>query len=425
MAWTARRASVSGEARTGSGVASLLARVALTPAGGVVLVVCGVAWFVARALGARSLFLLVYLGVLAVFISWVVTRRRPALAVSRSELSLRMREGQSATVTLQLHADRRVSTVVVEEDLPPELGATIRVPIASLGAAQDDEHRYSFTPRRRGVYRVGPASVVWSDPFGLTVHRLPLAEPVEVIVHPATEPVHDRVLTRMWEDPPIRPPSSKPWPTGFEFYGMRDYVPGDDLRRVVWSAVAKTDRMLVRESEQGITDRVTIVIDTDREWHSPGDPSETFETGIRAAASLGTHHLTEGFSVSLLAGGRRLATNLRGGTGPRIALLDELARLDRDRHPLRASGQDLIAEGRRGAHLVLLTPHLDDDASATLRLVLERGSSVTVAALVWDETDPQLLARAAALGCEVVQVPVGASLEGVFAHQVLGSRIRA
>jgi uncharacterized protein (DUF58 family) len=422
---TRRLGRLTGGARGSNAIAIALARAQLTVTGGVVLLVCVVAWFLARALGARALFLLVYLGVLAVIVSWVVTRRRPALVVDRSDIALRMREGQPATVTLTVRAERRVTTVVVEESLSRELGPTVQVPIASLSTSSEHAHRYTFTPTRRGVYRIGPTAAVWSDPFGLTVHRVDLAGAVEVIVHPATEPVHDRVLARMWEDPPIRPPVSKPWPTGFEFYGMRDYVPGDDLRRVVWSAVAKTDRMLVRESEQGITDRVSIIIDTDREWHSPGDPSDTFETAIKAAASLGAHHLGEGFSVSLLAGGNRLATRLRGGAASRIALLDELARLELNRYPLRDAGADMLTEARRGSHLVILTPHLDREVAGTLRLALERGSSVTVAALVWDESDPQLLARAAAIGCEVVQIPAGSSLEAVFAHQILGAGVRA
>ena len=60
---------------------------------------------------------------------------------------------------------------------------------------------------------------------------------------------------------------------------MRDYVPGDDPRRIVWRATARTldpvsgtGRYLVRESEQGITDRVLLLIDTDRAQHSPGRP---------------------------------------------------------------------------------------------------------------------------------------------------------
>src|SRR5205823_11836215 len=147
------------------------------------------------------------------------------------------------------------------------------------------------------VYEIGPLAAQWSDPLGLSESEQVLAKPVRLIVHPAVELVHDRPLARKWEDPPIRPPQTKPWPAGFEFYGMRDYVPGDDLRRVVWKAVARTGKLLVREAEQGITDQINILLDTDPEWHRAGDPSDTFETAVRVAASAGVGHLRNGFSV--------------------------------------------------------------------------------------------------------------------------------
>jgi uncharacterized protein (DUF58 family) len=120
-----------------------------------------------------------------------------------------------------------------------------------------------------------------------------IAEPYELLVHPRVENVSDRPLTRQFEDPPIRPPVSKPWPSGLEFYGMREYAPGDDLRRIVWRAYARTGKLMVREAEQGITDRITIVLSTDRGAHSRDAEglSESFEAGVRAAASLGVKHL--------------------------------------------------------------------------------------------------------------------------------------
>ena len=95
-------------------------------------------------------------------------------------------------------------------------------------------------PSLRGVYQLGPLAAEWTDPFGLARHQQVLTDAVDVIVHPTTEAIFDRPLTRLWEDPPFRPPVSKPWPQGFEFYGMRDYVPGDDPRRIVWTAAART-----------------------------------------------------------------------------------------------------------------------------------------------------------------------------------------
>jgi uncharacterized protein (DUF58 family) len=389
----------------------------LTVSGVVLLVFAGLGWLLAHHLGSKAAYLLVYAGVLAMVVSFLASRQRIGLTVERSKLPGRMREGQTNSVVLSVTGRRRVSAVILKEELDPALGSMVELPIASLTPGEPMEHRYALVPQRRGVYSVGPLWGVWTDPFGLTTRRQQLLDPVEIIVHPTTEGVDDRILARMWEDPPVRPPVSKPWPTGFEFYGMRDYVPGDDLRRVVWRAVAKTGRMLVRESEQGITDRVSLFVDNGGDNHSKGEPSDTLELGIRIAASLCKRHIDSGFSVSLTANDGRLATALRGSRAT-STLLDHLARLQLSRSPLRSVGELILRDARTGAHFVVITPHLDKEMTRRLRMAIERGASITLAQLVHEDTDPLSLSRATGLGCRVIQIPVGVSIEGSFAHQV-------
>jgi uncharacterized protein (DUF58 family) len=313
-----------------------------------------------------------------------------------------------------------VSAVVFEEEIDEHLGTRTRFPVTVLRAGESTEHTYGFMPRQRGVYSVGPLVATWSDPFGLTKKRAVLAEPVELIVHPTTELVNDRVLSRAWEDPPIRPPVSKPWPTGFEFYGMRDYSPGDDPRRIVWRATARTmddegnvGRYLVRESEQGITDRVSLILDTDSAWHAVGDPSETFENAVRVAASVASRHLKDGFAVTVEVNDRRLVDSLRGAA-KRITLLDELARIDRSSEPLATVLERYLANPRRDTHVVIVTPYLDNAASMRVRILLDRGVSVLLALVLNDESEPDSLHRAGSLGCNVVEVRTGQPLAVVF-----------
>ena len=236
-------------------------------------------------------------------------------------------------------------------------------------------------------------------------------------MHPSTEAIFDRPLTRMWEDPPFRPPVSKPWPQGYEFYGMRDYVPGDDPRRIVWTATARTRRYLVRESEQGITDRVTLLIDNNQTVHSPGLPSETFELGVRAVASLGTHNIKQGYSVSLASNDAILAPDLRGGRA-RITLLDHLARLELSSATLLDAVVRQLSQRRGDSHLCIVTPQIDSETSARIRMLTERGMSLVVALLTWDDGDPNAGRRAREIGAQVVQVRAGDQLESVFAHSL-------
>src|SRR6266853_5802205 len=127
---------------------------------------------------------------------------------------------------------------------------------------------------------------------------------------------------------PIRPPVSKPFPTGLEFYGMREYKPGDDLRRIVWRASARMGKLMVREAEQGITDHITIILDTDRGSHSrDGEYSESFETGVSAAASLAVRHLRDGYEIRVEGNAGPIGRPVRGRTGT-LPVLDNLTRVD-------------------------------------------------------------------------------------------------
>lgn len=413
----------AGDRATGA-LAAVERRLGLTPAGAAVALLVIPGLLLGRLLASRPVFLMAYGAVAVVGLSRVLARRRLAVDARRSSLPTRMRESQSVEVEISVTAKRRVATLVLEEALPEPFGRPVRVPVALLPPGQAVQHGYRLTARRRGVYPVGPLIAEWSDPFGLTRKRVEIAPSETVIVHPSIETVSDRVTSREWEDPPIRPPQSRPWPSGFEFYGMRDYVVGDDPRRINWLATARTGgaadgtgRYLVRESEQGITDRVRLVLDTDRARHAPGDPSETFERAVSVAASLGVRHLADGFSVTLECGSGPLAKGLRG-TRSRIPLLDRLAEVQLERAALPAAMDRLFLDPQRATHNVVVTPFVDDDTARRITLLMARGTSVVLVLVLWEDTEPGTIHRAASIGCPVVELKPGTSLAATFSRVV-------
>jgi len=197
---------------------------------------------------------------------------------------------------------------------------------------------------------------------------------------------------------------------------MREYVPGDDLRRIVWRASARTGKVMVREAEQGITDHITLILDTDRA-RTPGDGeglSESFEAGIRVAASLGVRHLRDGYELRCETNAGPLVRPLRGGgggggggpagggAGSQLMLLDAMARLELDRKPLSDVIMRLVSSPRRDAHNVLITPRLGQLEAAQLKLLAQhRGVDPRRRASVgrqrqrgpWDGRRPRLPGR--------------------------------
>ncbi|MHB8449484.1 MAG: DUF58 domain-containing protein [Mycobacteriales bacterium] len=385
------------------------------------LAVVAVLVAVGRVLPSHGLTLLGYGLALVLVVPWLLGRRKLPIDARRSELPSRVPARRTVEAEITLVGRRRVTAIVVEESLEANLGAPIRVGIPVLPTGQEVTHSYAFTPAVRGIYSVGPLIAEFSDPFGLTRRRQEIAKATTIIVHPLVEPVLDRIISREWEDPPIRPPVSRPWPSGYEFYGMREYQDGDDVRRIVWRAVAQHGKYLVREAEQGITDRVNIYLNSDATGHARGEPSVTFEMAVSVAASLAARHLADGFAVSVDTNAERVATSLRGA-GKRIPMLDALAALKADAAPLTQALDRLLVDPQRNAHNVLITPQLSRAAATRLRLLLERGTSLLVVLLLWEDSDPMTLHRAAGLRCNVVEVTPGASLGSVFALVSGGSR---
>ena len=407
----------------GSGLLSAVERATgITPSGITLIGIAGVALLLSRVLASRGMALLAYGLLMVLGLSWTLGRRKLAIDAARSELPSRVPAKRIIDAEIVLTARRRVSGIIVEENLDEQLGQPVRIAVPVLPSGQEITHAYQFVPQYRGIYHVGPLVAEFSDPFGLTKRRQEICGKTKVVVHPRLEPVQDRISSREFEDPPMRPPMSRPWPTGFEFYGMRDYQDGDDPRRIVWRALAQYDKYLVREAEQGITDRVNIYLDSDKEHHTPGHPSESFESAVNIAASLGARHLADGFSVCLDVNSGRLAKNFRG-SGKRIPLLDELAAVKPESDELQGALDRLFSDPQRNAHNILITPHLTQSSAARLRLLLQRGGSLILVLVVNDDTDPMTLHRAGGLRCNVVEAGPHVPLQAVFQHVISATRL--
>lgn len=418
---TGEEASASSLGRRALGL--IRSTTGLTSSGVTLLAVSVVAWILGRVVAGRPMYLLAYGGLTLLAISWSLGRRPLPLEGQRAEASARRREGETIAMSVELTASRPLNTFILEEHVPSDLGQNASIPVASLESGDSVEHSYELTCWRRGVYRLGPLVVRWGDPFGFTEREMELCEPFEFLVHPSTEIGQDRPFTRLWEDPPVRPPVSKPWPSGMEFYGMRAYAPGDDIRRVVWRAYARTGQLLVREAEQGITDQVILLLDTDRRNHSKGDPSASFETAIRAVASLALWHIDEGFSVTIHTNAEKLVGPARGPNA-RMDVLDALSRVEMDQTPVLEGVTRMVTEIKRDSHIAIVSPLLEREATGPIETFINKGWSVLLVALLWDELAAETLTVGAVLGCQVAEVRPNVPLAVAF-RNVVGGGVKA
>jgi len=105
-------------------------------------------------------------------------------------------------------------------------------------------------------------------------------------------------------------PSDQMSMSDLAFHALREYVPGDDLRRVHWRSSAKADTLLVRQYLESRSAHAAVVVDDDP--HSYASPAE-FETAISVAASLAIRILTDGFEIDIACGERVTSAVGQGG----------------------------------------------------------------------------------------------------------------
>jgi uncharacterized protein (DUF58 family) len=229
----------------------------------------------------------------------VLSVRRSSIGVTidRQVLPLQVFDGDHAVVTVTLHVARDLSVVTVA-DTVAGLGTA---EFAADRATPDDPliGRYEVVCHPRGVYQVGPTDVRVRDPFGMAESAVQAGSVDRLVVYPRYEELEGLPVVR-GQDPNAATARTRFSQTGGEdFFTLRDYEDGDDLRKVHWPSSAKRDRLMIRQLEMPWQSRALIVLDTDvANYPNP----DTFEHAVKGAASVVHHFYRSGFSPTLSTG---------------------------------------------------------------------------------------------------------------------------
>src|SRR5439155_1671090 len=98
--------------------------------------------------------------------------------------------------------------------------------------------------------------------------------------------------------PPARPRRGRAWygrvasrqiGAGADFWGVREYTAGDEVRRINWKASARLDRLFTNEYEGERSGDVVIVVDARRESFIGTETDNPIEHGVRAALGIAEH----------------------------------------------------------------------------------------------------------------------------------------
>jgi uncharacterized protein (DUF58 family) len=91
-----------------------------------------------------------------------------------------------------------------------------------------------------------------------------------------------------------------------EFAEHREYVPGDEIRRIDWKAYGKFDRYFVKEYEEETNLRAYLLLDASASMDYGSDTIRKFDYGCYLAVSLAYLMLRQGDDVGLITFGAQV-----------------------------------------------------------------------------------------------------------------------
>ena len=158
------------------------------------------------------------------------------------------------------------------------------------------EVKVTMTPWRRGYIQLSELTIIRPDPLNLCKSFFEISNQESLLI-----------LPKRYEMPTIQLPGSRKFKLGGitlassvgeseEFISLRDYRPGDPLRRIHWRSWAKTGKPIVKEYHDEYFVRHALVLDT----FQKAMYSDIFEEAVSVAASFACTITTQDSLLDLL-----------------------------------------------------------------------------------------------------------------------------
>ncbi|HEY8800285.1 MAG TPA: DUF58 domain-containing protein [Candidatus Limnocylindrales bacterium] len=325
------------------------------------LVVAAILLIAAFSTELEFLFYLVYLSILVIGGSYILTRLGLAdLEAGYAVSQLTGHVGDRLQVTYTLRNTSRMPKPWLEIHNPTTLPGGLPGRAITLGTRSERSWLVRVPLIRRGHFRIEPLQIRTGDPFGFFEASASVGQGIALVVYPRVEKLP------MWRLPaasiegshaaPERTLQTTPLATA-----VRPYAPGDSFNRIHWRSTARHGEIQVKEFELEQTADAWIFLDLDRSVQAGRGEESTVEVAVRAAASIADKALLENRAVGMTINAHRLAI-LPADRGSRqhLKVMQLLAAVEGDGStPLSESLVAAAGRLRRGMTAIVITPSLD------------------------------------------------------------------
>src|SRR5579871_2891340 len=211
-------------------------------------------------------------------------------------------EGEEGELKYVVHNPSRLSRffISIQEPLPDWIEAVEEPALFNVPANDSISARQRVRFHRRGVYQSQVYFVTAIDPLGVFAFSRRAHCRGEVVVYPTPRSISLDSLTGADRFGSQEFTTSALHGASIDLDGVRNYLPGDPLRRIHWRQTARTGQLSVIEYEESQSFDLVIALDLQRGSVVGKGVETTLEYAIRTAASLAHQGIRLGATVRLL-----------------------------------------------------------------------------------------------------------------------------
>lgn len=230
---------------------------------------------------------------------YIIYSRRtfnPKVEVSRV-FEEKLEEGKRSKVVLKVRNLGSAVKVKVREEAPKEVKVEAHDEVV-LKPGEEKFVEYFIIPEKKGEYElltkiyVYDLSEMYFEEIVLGKYKIDVLPSVDSI-REATKEDYSLRIREVYKKNILLGLES------LEFYGLREYLPGDDLRRIDWKASSRLGKLIVREFLKERESDVYIVLDATREMRK-GIRRAKIDYASTLALHLATLLLKENYSVGMI-----------------------------------------------------------------------------------------------------------------------------
>src|SRR5205809_122286 len=227
---------------------------------------------------------------------------RPRLAVVRSLSRERTDSGHDVDVELLVRNEgASLDLVEIADVLPRELVVVRGTHHAVVSLEEGGSLRLAYTirPAVKGDFVLGPVRARSFDPLALGSQDAVVDLRSPLVVAPPMEDLRRATLQPRRTRPWFGQVPSRRIGAGTDFWGVREYVAGDEVRRINWKASARLEGLFTNEYEGERSGDVVLVVDARRDSFVGTEADNPIEHAVRAALAIGDRVLAAKKRVGL------------------------------------------------------------------------------------------------------------------------------